>query len=109
MMAVVSIPIVSVTVEGWRLTLRVLLRLLQRLLAALAKLFRRLRRGRGDKGERDYRDIRCQRRRRRSGRGRTRSFIRSNGSPRGGLRSHGTTPISGLSIRLPGRRWIGRA
>ncbi len=58
-MAVVSIPIVSVTVEGWRLTLRVLLRLLQRLLAALAKLFRRLRRGRGDKGERDYRDIRC--------------------------------------------------
>src|SRR6266511_5404740 len=59
MMAVVSIPIVSVTVEGWRLTLRVLLRLLQRLLAALAKLFRRLRRGRGDKGERDYRDIRC--------------------------------------------------
>lgn len=49
----------SVTLAGWRWTLRRLIRLLRRLLAALAKLFGRVGRGRRGEAERDYRDIRC--------------------------------------------------
>jgi hypothetical protein len=53
------LPVLSDFIAGWRLTLRVLLLLLRRLLAALAKLFGKVGRGKRGEADRDYRDIRC--------------------------------------------------